>query len=60
MDETPDWVGEVYELACPSCKAILSVTLISKQVIDPETGQVKTKVVDEECECGLRIEVFVD
>ena len=55
-----DWVGKLYELACPNCKKKLTVALIAEEVIDEDTGEPKTKFVDEECECGSRIELFMD
>jgi hypothetical protein len=53
-----EWVGEIFEFPCPNCNKTLSVALIAEKVIDEDTGREKTKLVDEECECGLHIEIF--
>jgi len=54
-----EWVGELFEIRCSSCNKFLTVKLIAEDVIDEETGEPKTKFIDEECECGFHLEYFL-
>ena len=53
-----DWIGEMFEFKCPNCDKLLTVKLISEEVIDEETGENRTKIIDEQCECGMHLEIF--